>query len=185
MLHLLSILLSSSSVLFFGDDLYPCDIVTEWPPTVWAPTGTYIPGTTAPGPTAGPEEGSIVLKGGAGPHEGNVYVRDEVGRFGPILSCEEQRQSGPNWGWCKYGAEYVWSCLEADVVCRQLGYSGAATFSVNHKYGFLGGWEEAFVWKNVLCSGNEDQLNQCDHELIEGSWKTLTDGRIAGVSCLL
>ena len=95
-------------------DVYPCNIHTDYTPTVWAPTGTYTPPTWGPSTTSVPPSGDIVLVGGKGPHEGNVMINYN-GVYGAILSCEEIHWSGPNYGWCKYGSEYVWSCAEAEV----------------------------------------------------------------------
>ena len=58
-----------------------------------------------------------MLIGGEGPHEGNVMV-NYGGDFGAILSCEEFGQN--NYGWCKYGSEYVWSCAEAEVMGHKI-----------------------------------------------------------------
>ena len=68
------------------------------------------------------------------------------------------------------------------MACRQLGYQGAETFSVNNKYSE---WELFyFRWKNVVCAGYETSLMDCNHELLEtGVWADL-DGRVAGVSCI-
>ena len=79
-------------------------------------------------------------------------MRDEKGRYGTILRCENIHYGG----WCEYGADFVWSCAEANVVCRQLGYTMAETYSVNHKYGMYT-YEEMFVWENVLYSGHENE----------------------------
>ena len=79
--------------LDFGDDIYPCNIHTDFTPTVWAPTGTYTPPTTTFGSTTSSTEapwGEVRLVGGAGPHEGNVMINYN-GLFGAILSCEENR----------------------------------------------------------------------------------------------
>merc|ERR1719300_454195 len=166
----------------FGDDIYPCNIRTDYTPTVWAPTGTYIPPTTTATPTEpSAEPGSLLLLGGSGPHQGNVAVGNWKG-YGAIRSCDENRENGGDYGWCKYGSDFVWSCAEAEVVCRQLGYPGAESYSVNHKYGF----DEllhTFVWENVLCRGDEERLIDCAHEGASDS--IYGDGRIAGVSCLI
>ena len=162
-----------------GDDIYPCNVHTDYTPTVWAPTGTYTSVTFMPPPSPGPDDGSLVLFGGKGPHQGNVLVRDQDGSYGQIRSCDDSYSDSFNPGWCKYGSDFVWSCSEAEVVCRQLGYTGAESFSVNHKYGIA---YERFKWKNVLCRGDEERLIDCEYE--EDSAFSSQDGRIAGVSCL-
>ena len=110
------------SVLCYPEeDVYPCNThTTDYTPTVWAPTGFYpTPTTTGPTSTPGGLEGGIVLIGGEGPHQGNVMV-NYGGDFGAILSCEEYSQNGTNYGWCKYGSEYVWSCAEAEVLGHRI-----------------------------------------------------------------
>ena len=65
------------------------------------------------------------------------------------------------------------------VVCHQLGYVGAESYSVNHKYGIQ---DATFRWKNVFCRGDEDSLFFCLWEIHSGH--VTMDGRVAGVSCL-
>ena len=92
-------------------DVYPCNIKTQYPPTVFAPTDnwstppfpTYDPTTTPPSP-----DSVVVLVGGAGPHQGNVMVNYN-GDYGAILSCSSSAYD------C-YGVG-TWSCAEAQVLC--------------------------------------------------------------------
>lgn len=112
-----------------------------------------------------------MLIGGERPHQGNVMV-NYGGDFGAILSCEGD-------GWCQNGPDYSWSCSEAEVVCRQLGYIGAESYSVNHEYGIQ---DATFRWRNVFCQGDETSLLECSFE--EHSGHVSDDGRVAGVSCL-
>ena len=65
------------------------------------------------------------------------------------------------------------------MVCHQLGYVGAESYSVNHKYGIQ---DATFRWKNVFCRGDEASLLECSFE--EHSGHVTMDGRVAGVSCL-
>ena len=122
-LHILfGLSLALVSVLCYPEeDVYPCNThTTDFTPTVYAPTGFYpTPTTTGPTNTPGGPDGGVVLIGGEGPHEGNVMVNYR-GDFGAILSCEENRENGGNYGWCKYGSEYVWSCAEAEVRGQKL-----------------------------------------------------------------
>ena len=41
------------------------------------------------------------------------------------------------------------------VVCHQLGYVGAESYSVKHKYGIQ---DATFRWRNVFCQGQEASL---------------------------
>ena len=63
-------------------------------------------------------------------------------------------------------------------MCHQLGYSGAESYSVNHKYGIQ---DTMIILKNVLCGGDEANLMDCSFE--EYRWPVISDGRVAGVSC--
>merc|ERR1712223_1732457 len=157
-----------------ADDIYPCDITTAFPPTVFAPTDHW--GTPTAVPTVTPSNKDLVLVGGAGPHQGNVMVNSPDGGYGAILSCSD------DYAYCSAG-QGTWSCSEAEVVCHQLGYAGAESYSVGNKYGMYGDdYYRQFTMKNVICEGDESNLLDCDNEWHYGlaSW----DGRIAGVSCL-
>ena len=122
-LYILSVLsLALASVLCYPEeDVYSCNThTTDYTPTVWAPTGFYpTPTTLGPTTTPGGLDGGIVLIGGEGHHQGNVMV-NYGGDFGAILSCEEYSDGGGNYGWCKYGSEYVWSCAEAEVIKHKI-----------------------------------------------------------------
>ena len=69
------------------------------------------------------------------------------------------------------------------MVCHQLGYSGAESYSVDNNYGDndLTGYER-YRLKNVLCRGDEASLFDCSFE--EHSGFVSYDNRIAGVSCI-
>ena len=70
---------------------------------------------------AGQSNGDIVLSRGPNNYEGRVdlYTTDALGisRFGPL--CDSS----------------FYNELEADVVCRQLGYNGAETFGTVQELG--------------------------------------------------
>jgi len=156
------------------DDVYPCNIHTDMPPTPFAPTDHW--GTPTAVPTVTPSDEDLVLVGGAGPHQGNVMVNSPDGGYGAILSCSD------DYAYCSAG-QGTWSCSEAEVVCHQLGYAGAESYSVGNKYGMYGDdYYRQFTMKNVICEGDESRLLDCYNEWHHGlaSW----DGRIAGVSCL-
>merc|ERR1712156_138618 len=157
-----------------ADDIYPCNIHTDFPPTVFAPTNFWTTPTDIP--TVTPSNKDLVLVGGAGPHQGNVMVNSPDGGYGAILSCSD------DYAYCSAG-QGTWSCSEAEVVCHQLGYAGAESYSVSNKYGMYGDdYYRQFAMKNVICEGDESNLLDCYNEWHYGlaTW----DGRIAGVSCL-
>lgn len=58
-----------------------------------------------------------------------------------------------------------WSLTEADVVCRQLGYTGATGFTTglttNNMFG-IADLEQAIVTGNVGCTGHETSLFSCN-----------------------
>ena len=71
-----------------------------------------------------------------------------------------------------------WDNTDANVVCRQLGFSGAY-HSVSSNYESL---QAGHVWINkVNCSGRESLLYNCKHS----GWRTsdCSHNRMAGVSC--
>ena len=57
-----------------------------------------------------------------------------------------------------------WSLTEADVVCRQLGYTGATGFTsgliTNDMFG-VADLEQAIITGNVGCTGHESTLFNC------------------------
>jgi len=156
------------------ENFYPCNIHTDYTPTVWAPT--YSATSAYPEPTTTtPTDGSIVLVAGASPHQGYVMVNYDGG-YGAILSCTTD--------FCnRFGGSGAWSCSEAEVVCHQLGYIGAESYSVDNNWGDndLTGYEK-YRLKNVLCRGDEASLFDCSFE--EHSGFVSSDNRIAGVSCI-
>ena len=79
------------------------------------------------------------LQGGSSSKEGNIYI-DNL----PICSN--------SFGW-----------QEADVVCRELGYNNADSFSRGTLFGKIPNW---FMnsWTSVNCQGNEDSLEKCVHK---------------------
>lgn len=60
------------------------------------------------------------------------------------------------WGWiCNQG----WDKQDADVVCRELGFTKASMV-----YGSLKDKGGVIWMKNIQCIGNETSLVLCDHE---------------------
>ena len=77
------------------------------------------------------------------------------------------------WGWI---CDQHWDKQDADVVCRELGYTNSTLIysSASHKGGT--------TWMNNLqCIGNERSLVLCAHD----GWKnhSCTNGQRAGVVC--
>ncbi|CAI8038682.1 Deleted in malignant brain tumors 1 protein, partial [Geodia barretti] len=82
----------------------------------------------------------VRLVGGSGPHEGRVEIYHQ-GQWGTV--CDDG-----------------WSWIDANVVCKQLGYYEA--ISTLHEFG-----QELFsrkIWlKKVACTGSEIALDLCPH----------------------
>ena len=88
-------------------NFYPCNIHTDYTPTVSAPT--YSATLAYPEPTTTtPTDGSIVLVAGASPHQGYVMVNYDGG-YRAISSCKTD--------YCNTytGTGGMWSCSEAGV----------------------------------------------------------------------
>jgi len=157
-----------------GRNIYLCDeVTTHEPPTrdTWYPPTATTPGSTAGWERPGEEEGSIVLRGGTGPHEGNVYMTLH-GRPTPIQTAEYNVDHG--------GDLYNWGCSEAAVVCRQLGYSGVKFFTLFSDFGIFG---TDYVMTNTACNGYEEELIDCSFDIDDKFGNALAIA--AGVSCLL
>ena len=55
---------------------------------------------------------------------------------------------------------YKWDDKDAEVVCRQLGYSGGVAVKPEDRFGYGCG----HIWlHNVECQGNESTLVACQH----------------------
>ena len=90
-----------------------------------------------------PQVGDVRLVGGDGPHEGRVEVFDEFPAGDRV------------WGTvCDDG----WGQVDADVVCRQLGYPGAV--SARSSAAFGRGMGPIWV-DDAGCTGDEEQLLDC------------------------
>ena len=83
---------------------------------------------------------NVRLVGGSGPYEGRVEVYYN-GQWGTV--CDDH-----------------FDINEANVVCRQLGYQGAAGYRKRAYYGQGSGP----IWlDNLLCTGTETSLYNCVH----------------------
>ncbi|XP_046751006.1 lysyl oxidase homolog 2-like [Diprion similis] len=84
------------------------------------------------------QEGAIKLLGGNGDYEGNVEILHN-GKWGSI--CDDE-----------------WDYMEANVVCRQLGFESATKQTTNGRFGQA---RRRFWMDNIHCDGTEDTLASC------------------------
>lgn len=73
----------------------------------------------------------------------------------------------------------LWDKVDANVVCRMLGYGGAVAYQQNITFE----QKNDTVWlSRVQCIGNESSLSQCAH----AGWgkHTCNSSQAAGVTCL-
>ncbi|XP_032675495.1 lysyl oxidase homolog 3A-like [Odontomachus brunneus] len=106
------------------------------------------------------QEGALKLIGSeAGDHEGNVEILHD-GKWGSV--CDDE-----------------WDDLDADVVCRQLGFNGAIRATTN---GHFGQARRRYWMDNVYCDGTEDELAKCRFD----SWgvSDCDSNEAAGVVCV-
>lgn len=105
------------------------------------------------------QEGAIKLVGGErGDYEGNVEILHN-GKWGSI--CDDE-----------------WDYLEANVVCRQLGFDGAIKPTTN---GHFGQARRKYWMDNIYCDGTEQELSKCRFD----GWGSsdCESGEAAGVIC--
>ena len=101
---------------------------------------------------------TIRLVGGHGPHEGRVEVFYRRA-WGTV--CDNE-----------------WDLADAEVVCRELGYSGAVSTICCSEFGRGRGP----IWlDDVECSGNESRLDSCFHKGV--GIHNCFHGEDAGVIC--
>ncbi|KZC03737.1 Lysyl oxidase like protein 2B [Dufourea novaeangliae] len=104
------------------------------------------------------QDGAVKLVGGENGHEGNVEILHD-GKWGSV--CDDE-----------------WDYLEANVVCRQLGFDGAIKPTAN---GHFGQARRRYWMDNVYCDGSEDELSKCRFD----GWGTsdCESSEAAGVIC--
>merc|ERR1711962_330735 len=96
-------------------------------------------------------EGNIELRGGSEEFEGNVFIN------------------------CRPVCDDLWDDHDARVVCRMLGYFGG-----NHtRQSAYGNVPTTFIMDNVACTGNEENLMECEHSTTHNCGA----GEGAGVIC--
>ena len=102
---------------------------------------------------------SVRLVGSENSNEGRVEVFYE-GEWGTV--CDD-----------------YWDITDANVVCRQLGFSGASDVSIEAGFGEGVG---ATLLDDVQCTGNEERLEDCP----SGGWRDENCGHSedAGVICI-
>ena len=71
-----------------------------------------------------------------------------------------------------------WDFADANVLCRNLGYIGAADFTINSFFGIS---DTYFLIGDVDCRGDEQSLDECPKSFAVSSCNTHT---IAGVHCI-
>jgi len=98
--------------------------------------------TTTSSPSPAPST-RIELIGGDGYRYGNVYATNSNGYFGPV--CDDD-----------------WGSNEANVVCRQLGFS-SGTYHTGSYY--VTPSTSKFAMDDVVCSGSEKNLQDCKYNL--------------------
>ena len=104
---------------------------------------------------------SVRLKGGNTPNEGYIEIKGSNGIWGGI--CDD-----------------LWDKLDADVVCRMLGYPSAErVYTKSTPFGH--GGHANFVLDNVKCVGTETSVFDCTHNG-EGV-ENCGDNEWAGVKC--
>ena len=95
----------------------------------------------------------VCLTGGRDSAEGNVLVGNR-----PV--CDDD-----------------WNLINANVVCKQLGFIGALEYTKESRFGMSG---SNYIMDQVVCDGTEERLIDCEHEHDQHD---CSRGEDAGVKC--
>eukprot|EP00092_Neocalanus_flemingeri_P030350 GFUD01032946.1.p1 GENE.GFUD01032946.1~~GFUD01032946.1.p1 ORF type:complete len:390 (+),score=107.58 GFUD01032946.1:35-1204(+) len=71
-----------------------------------------------------------------------------------------------------------WDFPDAHVVCKALGYSGASNFTIRSHFGLSSTY---FIFSNVNCRGDEEDIMECPHDFEREGCEADT---VAGVVCM-
>jgi len=100
----------------------------------------------------------VGLVGGSSANEGNVWATNSNGMYGVI--CDDG-----------------WDANAAQVVCKQLGYNGAAEVFDHSEFGDVD--SDSFSYDEISCTGNEAHVQDCTYDTHEDCY----GGEAAGVRC--
>ena len=110
------------------------------------------------------KEGSVRLVGGAQPHEGLV----EMFLFGQWRTL------------CRPNYSYNWTLPNANTICQQLGYPGAAAALSRAIRAFQKGSGPTWYLNVEDCVGKKVNLTQCSRSVRSG---LCSDNEVVGVIC--
>jgi len=100
---------------------------------------------------------SVGLRGGNTTREGNVFVMDNEGYFGPVC-------------------DHNWSNRSANVVCKQLGFTNGGVATTGSHFGHV---PPKYALDDVDCEGDEEHIKECQHTTNDNC----DSGDAAGVIC--
>jgi deleted-in-malignant-brain-tumors protein 1 len=92
--------------------------------------------------------------------ENNTGIETKLERKANDKQFQGRVIVGLNGAWgaiCSVG----WDMNDAHVICRQLGYFGARSYSNSSKYGR---WTGRVWLRNLQCTGTERSINNCSHD---------------------
>ena len=110
------------------------------------------------------------------PRDGEIRLVGSATASG-TLATEGRVEVYHNGAWGTVCDDF-WDIVDANVVCRQLGYSGATSAP---GVAFFGAGSGPIHYDNVLCSGSEARLADCPHNGIGNH--NCFHGEDAGVVC--
>merc|ERR1712110_341174 len=94
--------------------------------------------------TSSTTQPQIKLVGGDNDRNGNVFAKNREGYFGPI--CDD-----------------TWGPVEANVACHQLGFIHGGVATTESHFGDV---DVDFAMDQIICSGFEDELQECDYDIV-------------------